>query len=59
MSRTQDVSRDGDNESRPRRHDLTPQPGHRNDRMGFSSTLWMALAWVILILALVFPFPWW
>jgi hypothetical protein len=27
--------------------------------MGFNSTLWMGFGWVILILALVFPFPWW
>jgi len=27
--------------------------------MGFNSTLWMGLGWVILILAVVFPFPWW
>jgi hypothetical protein len=46
MSRTHDDNSDG-NEDRRRR--VT----------GFGSTLWMGLGWVILILALVFPFPWW
>jgi hypothetical protein len=28
------------------------------DLMGFNSTLWMALGWLIVILLVVFPFPW-
>ena len=39
-------------------HHLRPQPRRRTDLMGFNSTLWMALGWLIVILLLVFPFPW-
>ena len=49
----------GDNGRGRRWHDLWPQPRRRTDLMGFNSTLWMGVGWVILILALVFPFPWW
>jgi hypothetical protein len=41
-----------------RRYRLRPQPRRRTDLMGFNSTLWMALGWLIVILLLVFPFPW-
>jgi hypothetical protein len=37
---------------------LRPQPRRRTDLMGFNSTWWMALGWLIVILLLVFPFPW-
>ena len=46
-----------DNRGR-RWHHLRPQPRRRTDLMGFNSTLWMALGWLIVILLLVFPFPW-
>jgi hypothetical protein len=59
MSHTQGGNSDGNNESDQRRYDLRPQPSHRTDLMGFNSTLWMGLGWVLLVLALVFPFPWW
>jgi len=59
MSRTQDANIDGNSKSGPRRRDLRPQPRRRTDLMGFNSTLWMGLGWVLLVLALVFPFPWW
>ena len=39
-------------------HHLRPQPRRRTDLMGFNSTLWMALGWLIVILLLAFPFPW-
>jgi len=39
-------------------HHVRPQPRRRFDLMGFNSKLWMALGWVIVILLLVFPFPW-
>ena len=39
-------------------HHLRPQPRRRTDLMGFNSAVWMALGWVIVILLLVFPFPW-
>jgi hypothetical protein len=31
---------------------LRPEPRRRTDLMGFSSTLWMALGWLIVIVAL-------
>jgi hypothetical protein len=46
-------------EARGRRwHQVRPQPRRRADLMGFNSTWWMALGWLIVILLLVFPFPW-
>jgi hypothetical protein len=27
--------------------------------MGFNSTWWMALVWLIVVVVAVFPFPWW
>jgi hypothetical protein len=59
MSQTHDVNSDGNTEGGRRRNDLRPQPRRRTDLIGFNSTLWMGLGWVLLILALVFPFPWW
>jgi len=59
MSHTQDVKSDGNNDCERRWHDLRPQPRRRTDLMGFNSTSWMGLGWVILVLALVFPYPWW
>ena len=38
---------------------LRPEPRRRTDLMGFSSTLWMAVGWLIVIVVIVFPFPWW
>lgn len=37
---------------------LRPEPRRRTDLMG-SSTLWMALGWLIVIVVIFFPFPWW
>jgi hypothetical protein len=59
MSHTQDVNSHRNDESERRRYDLQPQPRRRTDLMGFNSTVWMGLGWVLLVLALVFPFPWW
>ena len=39
-------------------HQVRPEPRRRSDLMGFNSRLWMALGWLIVILLLVFPFPW-
>jgi hypothetical protein len=36
-----------------------PEPRRRTDLMGFNSTWWMALGWLILILLVIFPFPFW
>jgi hypothetical protein len=58
MSRAHDIANDGDDRGR-RWHDFRPQSRRRTDLMGFNSTLWMGLGWVISVLALVFPLPWW
>jgi hypothetical protein len=44
---------------RPRWYHLRPEPRRRIDVMGFNSTWWMALVWLVVILVAVFPFPWW
>ena len=36
-----------------------PKPRRRSDFMGLNSTWWMALGWLVLIIAVAFPFPWW
>ena len=38
---------------------LRPKPRRRTDLFGFNSTWWMALGWVIVLLLVVSPFPWW
>jgi hypothetical protein len=43
---------------RRRWHHLRPQPRRRTDLMGFNSAWWMALGWLVVILLIVFPFPW-
>jgi hypothetical protein len=47
-------------EDRGRRwHQVRPQPRRRTDLMGFNSTWWMAVLWLIVIVLAAFPFPWW
>jgi hypothetical protein len=62
MSRTQQVHGEDAIEAidgRGRRwSQFRPQPRRRTDLMGFNSALWMALGWLIVILLVVFPFPW-
>jgi hypothetical protein len=38
---------------------LRPEPRRRTDLMGFNSTWWMAVVWLIVIVLAVSPFPWW
>jgi hypothetical protein len=57
MSHTQDETETIEDRGR-RWHHLRPRPRRRTDLVGFKSTLWMALGWLIVILLLVFPFPW-
>jgi hypothetical protein len=47
-----------DNRGR-RWYHVRPEPRRRTDLMGLNSTWWMAVVWLILILLVVFPFPWW
>jgi hypothetical protein len=44
---------------RRRWYHLRPVPRRRGDLMGFNSTLWMVVVWLIVIVVAVFPFPWW
>jgi hypothetical protein len=37
---------------------LRPEPRRRTDFMGFNSRWWMALGFLVLLLGVVFPFPW-
>jgi hypothetical protein len=57
MSHTQDKIETIDDRGRHWHH-LRPRPRRRTDLMGFNSTVWMTLGWLIVILLLVFPFPW-
>jgi hypothetical protein len=40
-------------------YDLRPEPRRRSDVMGFNSTWWMAVVWVVVILVVAYPSPWW
>jgi hypothetical protein len=59
MFHADDINSDGNNESELHGYGLRPQPRGRTDLNGFNSALWMGLGWVLLVLALLFPFPWW
>jgi hypothetical protein len=63
MSRTQQVHLEGEIEAidgRGRRwYHLRPEPRRRTDLMGFNSTWWMAVVWLIVIVLVVSPYPWW
>jgi hypothetical protein len=64
MSHSQEAAQGGRQEieatddRRRRWHHLRPQPRRRSDLMGFNSTWWMALCWLVVIQLIVFPFPW-
>ena len=63
MSRTQQVHGEDEIEAidgRGRRwYHLRPEPRRRTDLRGFNSTWWMAVGWLIVIVLLVSPYPWW
>jgi hypothetical protein len=40
-------------------YQLRPEPARRTDFVGFNSTWWMALGWLVLLIVVAFPFPWW
>lgn len=50
---------EGTADRRRRWYHLRPQPRRRTDVMGFNSTWWMVVGWVIVFLLVVYPFPWW
>jgi hypothetical protein len=53
MAETRETAQNGSR----RWHHLRPTPRRRTDFFGVNSTWWMVLAWLILILAIFFP--WW
>jgi hypothetical protein len=59
VSHTQEATEGGADGRGRRWYHLRPEPRRRSDFMGVNSTWWMVLAWIILILVIVFPFPWW
>jgi hypothetical protein len=38
---------------------LRPKPRRGIDFIGFNSTWWMPLGWLVLLIVVAFPFPWW
>ncbi|HEX2311663.1 MAG TPA: hypothetical protein VHH91_13215 [Vicinamibacterales bacterium] len=44
---------------RRRWYKLRSEPRRRTDFMGLNSTWWMALGWLVLLIVVAFPFPWW
>jgi hypothetical protein len=46
-------------DGRRRWYHLRPKPRRSADLMGFNSTLWMVLVWLVVIVLIVYPFPWW
>jgi len=54
MSDTPEATNDGGR----RWYHLRPEPRRRTDFMGFNSTWWMAVGWVLILVALS-PWPWW
>jgi hypothetical protein len=63
MSRTRQAHGEDEIEAiagRGRRwYHLRPEPRRRTDLMGFNSTWWMAVVWLIVIVLVVSPYPWW
>ena len=57
MSQTREAA-PGDPGGR-RWYHLRPEPRRRTDFMGFNSTWWMSVVWLIVIVLVVSPFPWW
>jgi hypothetical protein len=50
---------DGADDRGRRWYQLRPEPRRRTDFMGFNSRWWMALGWLVLLVVVAFPFPWW
>jgi hypothetical protein len=42
-----------------RRYYLAPQPCRRTDAPRSTSAWWVAVVWLITIVLIAFPFPWW
>jgi hypothetical protein len=50
---------EGSDDPGRRWYHLRPTPRRRTDLVGFNSTWWMALAWLIVIVVAISPIPWW
>ena len=51
---------DADADARGRSwYQLRPELRCWMDFMGFNSTWWMALGWLVVLIVVAFPFPWW
>jgi hypothetical protein len=63
MSRMQQVHGEDEVEAidgrRRRWYHLRPERRRGTDLMGFNSTRWMAVVWLIVIVLVVSPYPWW
>ena len=60
MSQTQNAGPGGAIDDRRRRwYHIRPEPSRRTDLMGFNSTWWMVLVWIIVIVLLFYPGPYW
>ena len=59
MTDTQPTPQAGPGDHRGRHwYHFRPKPRRGTDFMGFNSTWWMALGWLVLLLVVAFPFPW-
>jgi hypothetical protein len=38
---------------------LRPDPRRRSDLRGVNSTWWMVLGWIVVLVLVFFPYPWW
>jgi hypothetical protein len=38
---------------------LRPEPPRRTDLIGFNSTWWMAVGWILILVLALSPWPWW
>jgi hypothetical protein len=52
-------TREARNDHGRRWYHLRPEPRRRTDFMGFSSTWWMAVGWLLIIVLALSPWPWW
>jgi hypothetical protein len=40
-------------------YQLRAEPRRRTDFMGLKAKWWMALGWLVVLIVVAFPFPWW
>ena len=59
MSTKEAVAASSTGDGGRRWYHLRPEPRRRSDLMGFNSTWWMVVAWALVIVLIVLPWPWW